>query len=462
MLRDVTKYLLKGVKESVKPRLAWIPYNWRRGATYRKWRRFLDSSLSYSSEQIAAWQLEHLKGIITHAYHNTTGYKELFRQAGVHPEDVKSLGDVSRLPFTTKELLRDNIEAFSVPSHLRFYTTTGGSTGIPFGFYVLYENDEIEDAFIHAYWASVGWKSNELNAVLRGAFVGTDRVPWRLDTYRNELLLSSYYLTPNLLGLYLDTIRRFQPKVLQAYPSALNILCDLLIDSHRVGDVTFDLIILASENIYEWMLEKYESVFPKARFFSFYGHAEQTILAPWCEHSREYHICPFYGFTEIIGPHNREVDEGNEGELVGTSFHMRATPFIRYRTMDRAVKGGVYCPSCGRSLQLLSRIVGRSQEVIVTATGRYLSMTALNMHSDVFDRVRQFQFYQDTPGEVEFRVVRKDAYSETDTTRIYTALKAKLGEDTNLSVVFVNEIPRSPMGKFRFLDQKLPIKYHDA
>ena len=453
--------MLQGVKEKVKPYLAWVPYKWRRGVKYRRYRRFLESAQFYSAQQIEEWQLRHLRDIINFAYTHTDGYKELFDQAGISPRDIRTLSDISYLPFTTKELFRDNIEDFSVPGILRFYTTTGGSTGIPTGFYVLYENQEIEDAFIHTCWAPLGWRPDELNAVLRGAFVGTEAAPWELDSFRNELLLSSYYLSSRTLGVYIETINRFKPRVLQAYASSLNILCELLKEADRVGDLSFDLILLASENVYDWLLEKFESVFPEARLFSFYGHAEQAILAPWCEYTRDYHLSPFYGLTEVLGADAGEVNEGEEGELVGTSFHMKATPFIRYRTMDRAVKGGDHCPSCGRSYKLLKAIVGRNHEVIVTGTGRYISMAAINMHSDVFDEVRQFQFYQDTPGKVEFHVVRKDTYGDRDTAKILDELERKLGQDMELAITFVDEIPRNPGGKYRFLNQKLSIKYHD-
>jgi phenylacetate-CoA ligase len=462
MIRTLAKYLMQGVKETVKPYLAWIPYGWRRGPEYWKWKRFLEASEVYSLEQIEQWQLERLKEIVSFAYHNTRGYRELFAQLGVTPEDIRTLDDIVFLPFTTKEMLRDNLEDFSAANRLRFYTTTGGSTGIPFGFYLLYENGEIEDAFIHHYWERVGWRPDSLNAILRGAFIGSEASLWKVDEFRKELLLSSYYLGSRTLDSYIEVTKRFQPKVLQAYPSSLNILCDLLLDSGRVGDMRFDLIILASENLYDWMLDKFESVFPQSGIYSFYGHAERTILAPWCETTRYYHICPFYGFTEIIGPDGREVAEGEEGELVGTSFHMRGTPFIRYKTNDRAIKGAASCPSCGRPFRLIKRIVGRSHEVIVTATGRYISMTALNMHSDVFDHVRQFQFYQDKPGEVAFRVARKDTYSDRDTARIYDELKQKLGDDMKLTIEFVEEIPKTSAGKFRFLDQRLAIRYHDS
>ncbi len=459
MLRNVTKYMLLGVKEKVKPFLGWLPMSWKRGSHYKHWMKFLKETRSWNREAIEQWQLQRLKEITAFAYNHTGGYRELYDQAKVHPRDIQTLGDLKHFPFVTKSLMQDNLEAFSVPGGLRFYMTTGGSTGVPFGFYLRYENSEIEDAFIHSIWSMVDWYPGKLNAILRGGHIGSEADFWKYDRFRHELLLSSYFLTSDTLERYVQLIRRFKPPVLQAYPSALNFLCNLLKDDNEAQAPEFETIILASENIYDWMMEKYEATFPKARFFSFYGHAEQSILASWCEYTRDYHIWPFYGFTELLDSNNEEAQEGQETELVGTGFHMKATPFIRYRTMDIAVKGPSFCDRCGRPYQLLTKIVGRSHEAVVITEGRCVSMTALNMHSDVFDHVRQFQFYQDKLGEVEFRIVKKPEYSESDTLKIHQELKKKLGDEIALRILVVEEIPRTRAGKYKYLEQKLPVDY---
>ncbi len=459
MFRSLMKHLLIGVKDSAKPILSWMPVEWRRGSVYKRWRKFLSEAQFYPIERIREWQLNNVRDIVDYAYRRTRGYKQLYDEAGVHPRDIRKLTDLQFLPFTTKELMRDNLEAFSVALPLRFYTTTGGSTGIPFGFYYLYENQEIEDAFVHTGWSWVGWKLDGLNAILRGAYIGSDDDIFKYDRFRNELLLSSYFLTEQNLPKYIRLLEEFNPRVIQAYPSSFNILCDLLNQANAEEKISADLVLLASENIYDWMMEKYTTTFPNTKFFSFYGHAELTIQAPWCEHNRSYHLWPFYGFTELLNGNSEEVTEGEEGELVGTSFHMRATPFIRYKTMDRAVKGPSQCPDCGRAFQLLNKISGRMQEVIVTGTGRYISMTAINMHSDIFDHVRQFQFYQDTPGKITFKIAPQSNYSETDSERIRKELMKKLGNDVELEISLVQDIPKTRSGKFRFLDQQLDIKY---
>jgi phenylacetate-CoA ligase len=186
------------------------------------------------------------------------------------------------------------------------------------------------------------------------------------------------------------------------------------------------------------------------------------VLAPWCDQARVYHSWPFYGITEVLGDGDRDVGAGEEGEIVGTSFHQQITPFIRYRTMDRAVRGPAQCAACGRQFPLLSRLSGRQQEVIVTRTGRYISMTAINMHDDIFDCLRQFQFRQERPGEVVFHYVSKGGpLPAAELAKIERGLAAKLGSDVTLASQQVPEIPRTRSGKYRFLDQRLPIRYGD-
>lgn len=461
MFRTILSRLSAERKDQLKRAAAVIPMHWRAGREHRRWRRFLCEAQWWPRERIEAWQLERLRHIVRHAFDNTEGYRELYRKAGVSPDDIRSLDDIRRLPFTTKQVFQDNLEAFSVGGRSRIYMTTGGSTGIPLGFYVRPENWYIETAFLQTAWSWAGWHLGRCSAVLRGAFIGSEERPWKYDAFARELLLSSYYLTDRTLDVYLQAISRYRPAYLQAYASSLNLLCDLLRESGKSIVPEFELILLGSENVYDWQLEKFEAAFPKAALHAWYGHSELAILAPWCERRRAYHVWPFYGLAEVLGEDDREVGEGNEGELVGTSFHSMATPFIRYRTMDRAVRGAARCDDCGRQFRLLDGIMGRSQEVIVTGTGRYISMTAINMHDRVFDALRQFQFLQEEQGSVVFRYVPRKPLSADEEDAIRRGLVAKLGGDVRLTLKAVDEIPRTPSGKYRFLDQRVPIRYGD-
>ncbi len=455
-LDDLTKRRLKRALGVVPPRLRQRPVYWR-------WRRFLAGAQRWPPDRIEAWQSARLRELIRWAVTHTEGYRELYASAGIGPDDIRSVADVRHLPFTTKELFRDNLKSFTLASRNGRYVTTGGSTGIPFGFHELPETTAIESAFMHASWSWTGWTLGQPCAVLRGGFVGSPDRLFDHDPYHRELLLSSYYLAPETVAVYLREMRSRGIRTLQAYPSSFNLLCDLVLEAPADRpEVGLDLVLLGSENVYPWQLEKAARAFPSAKLFAWYGHCEKAIMAPWCERSRSGHAWPFYGVTEVLGPDQRAVAEGGEGELVGTSFHQRLTPFIRYRTMDRAVRGPGACPACGRNFPTLERILGRAHEVIVTRRGRYISMTAINMHDDLFDALRQFQFFQDRPGEVTFHYVAKAGTLPTsEQDRIRRGLERKLGDDVTLSLRPVVEIARTRSGKYRFLDQRLEIQYGD-
>lgn len=439
-----------------------LPIRARESPEYWRTRRFLADAQWWPAERISRWQDEAVRRTVAFAYENTAGYRQLFDEAGVHPRDIRGASDLAHLPFTTKALFQDNLEAFSTRSRRRKYVTTGGSTGIPFGFYLRKKELVSERAFVHEGWSFAGWELGETSAVLRGSYVGTPDQPFRYDSYRRELHLSTYYLTEASLGTYLAALEQHSVGILQAYPSALHLFCDLLegIPAHQRP--VLDLILLGSENVYDWQLEKVQRVCPEARIHAWYGHAEQAILAPWCEQSRTYHVWPFYGAVELLDPAGRPVPFGSDGEVVATSLRVQGTPFIRYRTMDLATRGPDECSHCGRAFPVLSRVNGRSHEVIVTASGRHISMTMINMHDGIFDPLRQFQFVQHSPGVVAFRYVPKRSLTEAEIERIHAGLAEKLGSDMHLLLTEAAEIPRTRSGKARFLDQQLTIRYNDV
>lgn len=144
------------------------------------------------------------------------------------------------------------------------------------------------------------------------------------------------------------------------------------------------------------------------RIFNHYGQFEQVALAGTCEHSDFLHVLPQYSYVELLDQEGMHVTTpGMVGEIVGTAYLMDATCFFRYQTNDFAVYAGDHCPYCARPYPLWKRIQGRRQDFIVTKNRRLISLTAMNMHDDIFRDIQQFQYYQDTPGLVVLRYISK-------------------------------------------------------
>lgn len=432
------------------------PLHWDlRNPHYISWLHFLKETEGWSITQIQEYQIQEIQRIVHYAYQNTRKYRELYDQWNICPEDLKDLKDFQKLPFVEKEMIRDDLEGFSVKIPGRIYVTTGGSTGIPLGFYrdrISFARELASKA--HQYYR-VGWKEGDRQMVLRGIPINTPS-HIRYDPRFNELRCSSYFLTPESMDGYIAKAREFQPQWIRCYPSSGFLLARYLKETGKSFPPVKG-ILCASENLYDFQKSLMRNVFG-ARVFSHYGHYEMAVLAGFCEYEDTYHVLPQYGFAELIDQNGAQVTRPGEiGEIVATSFIMQATPFIRYKTRDLAVLKSWGCPSCGRPYQVWERIEGRSHEFILTGKGRLISMTAINMHDDIFDSIKQFQFFQERRGEVIFRFIPKDHFQDRDREKIKAGLLHKLGDDVQLTLESTEEIHPTARGKRSFLVQKLNL-----
>lgn len=426
---------------------------------YISWRNFLCLSENWSREQIADYQLREVQRIVDHSYRKTIGYHNLFDSFGISPEVIRTIDDIKRLPFIEKEILRDNLEEFSVPGNSRDYVTTGGSTGIPFGMYrdqTAYSKELASKA--HQYYR-VGWKEGDRQLVFRGMQINSPDHTSFIPQF-NELHCSSYHLLPEYMEVYRQKAFEYRPDWIRCYPSSGYIFARWLKETKQKFP-RIKGVLCASENLYDYQKKLLSEVFG-VRVFSHYGHYELAALAGFCEYEDTYHVLPQYGYAELIDKVGNPVERiGQIGEIVATSFIMHSTPFIRYRTKDFAVFKGFGCSSCGRPYQIWERIEGRLQEMIVTNSGRYISMTAINFHDDIFDHFFQFQFYQEEKGRVILRFIPKESFNEHLLIDIRRRLLAKFDNDLFLEFQSVNDIPLTSRGKHRFLIQKMDLPFGD-
>ena len=253
-------------------------------------------------------------------------------------------------------------------------------------------------------------------------------------------------------------LEQFQPVFFHVYPSAVYILSDYICRKQLPPIHSVKAVLTASENLYSYQREVIQTAF-QCRVYDFYGHSEHACMAGECEHSEKYHVYWQYGFTEFINSQGNKAEKTGElVELVATTYDNAVMPLIRYKTMDLAEYSDAHC-ECGRNYRLLNRIEGRLQELLITSTGRYISMTSINMHDRIFDHVRQFQFYQDNVNDCVLNIVRGERYTKIDEKLIYHGVKEKLGEELGLTIKYVDEIPLTKNGKYRFLIQKLPVRF---
>ncbi len=429
---------------------------------YMNWLSFLKNTDSWTVEQIKHYEFSEIKRVLLHSYKNTKGYKKLFGQIGATPDDIKSLEDFRKIPFFTKERLRDNLESYSTEFPNREYITTGGSTGIPTGMYrdpVSFAKELASKA--HQYHR-IGWREGDKQIVFRGLQIeSADKIQFSEEF--NELRCSTYQFIPEQMEIYRQKAIEYQPEWIRCYPSSGYIFARYLKDNKK----TFPKIkgmLCSSEQLYDFQKDIFREVFGEdARIFLHYGHYEMSALAGFCEFTDDYHVLPQYGYVELLDENNRPVTKkGKVGEIVATSFIMNATPFIRYKTQDLAVYKGFGCEKCGRPYQIWERIEGRLQELVITKTGRIISTSMLNMHDESYDYLEQFQFHQREQGSVIFRFIPKKGCNTEILQIVKSKMQSKLGNDIELVLESVTEIPLTKRGKHRLLIQELDLKYNHS
>ena len=179
-----------------------LPQAWRLGFRYAEFAELARASESWSVEEIQQYQLKQLRLVLHHAANFCPYYQKVFARTAFRPESVRTLDDMANCPLLEKRDLiehRDQLASTHVPASQRLYITTGGSTGIPVGFYLQKGvSRPKEQAFLEWMWARAGYFKHAKLAVIRGQMTSSHpngRIGY-YDASRNWLMLSSSHLTP--------------------------------------------------------------------------------------------------------------------------------------------------------------------------------------------------------------------------------------------------------------------------
>lgn len=455
-LLSVYERLPGGVQRAAGLAYRCLPQAWRLGARFPEFERLAAECEAWPMEAIREYQLKQLRQVLVQAASCCPFYQTRFARAKFRPELVHRLEDLEHCPLLDKQDLlahRDGLVSNVVPRKQRLYITTGGSTGVPVGFYLQRGvSRPKEQAFLEAQWRRAGYFNGARLALIRG-HVTSNRAGGRITSYdatRDWLMLSSYHLTAERLPDYLDALERFQPDLLHAYPSAALQLAEFLEKAGQTWRTPLRAVLCGSERLTLPQKRLLERVFG-CRVYRWYGHAERVVLAAEGRRSELFYFWPTYGLVEFGPP-----DEEGLCEVIGTSFHNLVMPLIRYRTGDLVRLAD---PMRDGELEFpwaaAAAVVGREQEFLVSATGRRISLTAFNMHDAIFDDLYAVQFFQEAAGCAEFRYVPGPQFNRTRLAAIEAGIRRKLGDDFQIVLREVTETEKTARGKHRWLVSKL-------
>lgn len=429
----------------------WLPYSILGGRGYRSTVRACRELEFLSRTEVLRHQEQLLGQLLRFVVEQVPIYRPLRDVVEKHAPSAA----LKHFPFITKEDVRlrwgDLIPRCidQIPHHVG---TTSGSSGNPLTFLEDDSSYVREMGFIHSQWKRVGYRPSCRKATFRGVKFGTinDSCFWQHNPIHNELQFSPFHMNEATLGFYVEKLIEYRPSFLHGYPSAVDMLAEYVI-RHRLESrlPPIRAALLGSEYCSQAQRERVGVAF-RTRVYTWYGHSERTVLGGECECSPAYHMVPVYGVLEIIREDGEPCNIGERGEIVGTGFMNRSMPLIRYRTGDFATRESCEC-ECGRHWDRFSNVLGQRsyEETLVGKHGSRISDAALNVHGDCFSNVVRYQYYQRIPGQLVIRVIPNPLYSHADEARIIAAHHAKLHGEMDITVLAVDEIALTPLGKQR-------------
>ncbi|MCA2014421.1 phenylacetate--CoA ligase [Cereibacter sphaeroides] len=326
----------------------------------------LEAIETASRDEISALQLERLKWSLSHAYENSAFYRAKFDAAGVHPEDLKSLKDLAKFPFTVKTDLRDNYPfgMFAVPREkISRIHASSGTTGKPT--VVGYTAKDIDT------WAQLGARSIRASggragdivhiAYGYGLFTGGLGAHYAAEKLGATVVPVSGGMTERQVTLIQD----FKPRVIMVTPSyMLSILDEFRRQGIDPRESSLAVGIFGAEPWTNAMRREIEEAFDM-HAVDIYGLSE--VMGPGvaneCVETKDgLHIWEDHFYPEIINPETGEpVEDGEMGELVFTTLTKEGLPIIRYRTRDLTR----LLPGTARSMRRMEKITGRSDDMII-------------------------------------------------------------------------------------------------
>ncbi len=321
-------------------------------------------------EALEAIQLRRLRQTVERVYNTVPFYRKRFDEAHVKPEDIKSLDDLKRLPFTTKQDMRDNYPfgLFAVPMGqiVRIHASSG-TTGKPTVVGYTRRDIKVWSELMARALAAAGVTQNDIihNAYGYGLFTGGLGVHYGAETLGASVIPVSGGNTKRQITI----MRDFRPTVLTCTPSyslhLAEVAQEMGVDFKK--DLAIRVGIFGAEPWSEAMRQEIEKKLG-IDAVDIYGLSE--IMGPGVaieciEAKNGLHIFEDHFIPEIIDPETGEVlPYGETGELVLTTITKEGIPLIRYRTRDISTLYKEPC-KCGRTLVRMARVRGRTDDMLI-------------------------------------------------------------------------------------------------
>ena len=419
-----------------------------------------------SREDMKALQSERLVKLVKYVYDNVEFYRDRMDEHGIKPEDIKSIDDIVKLPYTTKNDLRDTYPfgLFAAPhSDIVRIHASSGTTGK--ATVVGYTQKDIDD------WSECVARCMTMANVTRddiiqvaygyGLFTGGLGAHYGAEKVGAMVVPMSTGNSKKLTTMMVD----FGATAIACTPSYLLHLSEVLRDEGLLDKIKLKSAICGAEPWTEKMRNEIEARL-NITAHDIYGLSE--IMGPGvacdCEHHTGLHICEDYFYPEIIDPKTLEpVSDGETGELVFTTLTKEGIPLIRYRTKDLTSITHETC-KCGRTSARISRFKGRSDDMLIIRGVNVFPSQVEAALIEVEEVTPHYMMIVDRVGNLDTLEIQVevDVKYYTDeirgieklTKKIQGVIQSALGIAAKIKLMGPNSLPRSEGKAVHVIDNR--------
>lgn len=395
-----------------------------------------------------------LQKLLRHAVETSPYYADLFNQYGIRLEQLQTPSDLNAVPPLTREdirkhLLRITSRQFAAAD--LHSAATGGTTDTPVPIVRSSGSLEWKAAVQSRFNAWAGFLPGDKVFYLWGARQDYSEDPslrWRV--YDRHLMRRIWaptsLLNRDVLEQYRQTLNRFRPPVIYAYPTPLWLFCEYLRDCGKEYHHPTSVICTA-ESLHPPQRTLIEKTL-NCEIFEHYGSREFGMIAGECERHNGMHYNPAAVYLEFVPIKSSESP--GLCELLVTDLLNFGMPLIRYRVNDCTVFDDHDC-ACGRGYPVIRQIVGRTGDVFELPNGdRIPGVAFTNRVLKVCPGLEKTQIIQETQAQFRIRYVPGAAFSQEDLVRLGANLRTFVPGEINWIFERVSEIPRERSGKTRF------------
>ena len=417
--------------------------------------QFMQESQRWPIEKIRRFQFLKIKRLLNHAYQHVPYYRNVFTELKIKPEDIRSFSDFSRLPVLTKDIIRQDIHSFISQNTAQedlVPNATGGSTGEPLHFF---QDKRYEDwayaARIRGWYHFPGCEAGDACAVLWGAMIDIKEdfsIRERAEQYfkSGTISLNAFNLSDDRKRSFYHMCRWGRPKLIIGYVSAVREFAHYL-KERGLNIPSLKGVVLCAETVTEETQSYLNRIF-RAPSYNAYGGRELSLIAMECPEHHGLHEISENNFVEFE-PIDLAGIQG-AGNLIITNLNNHAMPFIRYRIGDIGIQGALPDCPCGRGLPRISKVIGRTTEILEFYDGTKIA-GEMFIHLMKDFPLKQYQFIQKSDRLISLRYPIGDLLDQGIREKIVDTYKNYLPGNVAITFDPVDHLDKTPTGKFRFV-----------